>query len=141
VHVAVVLVSALNNVLIAGRDRDQVDRGVADSALGLDLIREATNRCRRSLQDGRFEAMLVVEMDMHRCDDKVMVLMLRGSQSFAEVALVVVVPQELMWASVASRSGPRRSAFLQPKFSNQEARPAAEGRYAKLCITSRSKTI
>jgi hypothetical protein len=38
------------------------------------------------------------------------------------------LPQELMWASVASRSGPRTSAFLQPKVSNQEAPPAAEGR-------------
>jgi hypothetical protein len=78
-------------------EREEISRGIAAGrsirgiAAGLDPVREPAHRGGRPLENDAFEAVVVVEVNMHRRNDQVMVLVLRLGQPFGERPLVVIV--------------------------------------------------
>ena len=72
-------------------DGDEIELAVLDTTLGRNGIGKATDVTRTSLEHDALDAMVVIEMRMHRRDRQVMVVVLQRSQALGQVALMVVV--------------------------------------------------
>ena len=82
--------AAAVRVLVGGFDRDEIEVAVTDTRLCGDCCSERLHVARIPLQNHRFEAILMVEMDMHGRDRQIVMRMLLGRQSFRHSALVVI---------------------------------------------------
>src|SRR5438105_1359826 len=63
-------------VFVAPLDADDVDVAVPHAALGLQPVRQRAYRRRRTLENDGFETMLVIEMNVRRRDDQIVLRML-----------------------------------------------------------------
>jgi hypothetical protein len=87
----VVIVAVVMSVFAVGLDRNQVVAGEANTALGLDAIRQRPRlRCRPS-QDGCLQARVGIKVDVHgRHNDFVMVV-LQLNQPLRQGACMMVI--------------------------------------------------
>ena len=72
-------------------DGDEIELPVLDTTLGRNGIGKATDVTRTSLEHDALDAMVVIEMRMHRRDRQVMVVVLQRSQALGQVPLMMVV--------------------------------------------------
>jgi hypothetical protein len=72
------------------RDRDESDLPMRDAAFGDDGAREILDRLGFASEHGHFKATVVIEMDVHRRDVKVVPRVLRVGQALRQFARVVV---------------------------------------------------
>lgn len=78
-------------VFFAGFDGDEVEMTVPDPGFRRQLVGKLPHRARIALQDHRLEAILVIEMHVHRRDGEVVSFMLTRRESFGERPLMMVV--------------------------------------------------
>jgi hypothetical protein len=64
-------------------DRNDANLAVGDAAFGDDRLREFSDLGGLSAKHSHFQTTLMVEMDMHRGDLKVVMIVVRVGQSFA----------------------------------------------------------
>jgi hypothetical protein len=82
----------MNVVVVAlDFDRDQVYLAVADAAFGGDCFRQGAYFSRWAAQKQGFQAVIVVEVDVHAGDDQVMRVVLQIGEAFGQAAFVMVV--------------------------------------------------
>jgi hypothetical protein len=72
-------------------DRDWMKLSVADTALRHDSFGEVHHRLRRPTQNDSFDAILVIQMRVHRGNGYVVVVVLHARQAACELPFVVVV--------------------------------------------------
>ena len=85
------VVSAMTGMGVTGFHRDQVHLPVANAALRLHRAGERADGGRGTLEDDGFEAVLMIEVHVHRRNDQLVAVVLRRHQAFGEVAFVMVV--------------------------------------------------
>lgn len=78
-------------VVVGRLDRDEVQAAVAHARLGGQARGQLAHRRHRALQHGALEAVLVIEMHVHRRDHQVVVRVLALGEALGEIARVVVV--------------------------------------------------
>jgi hypothetical protein len=78
-------------VRLAHLDADQVQLSVAYAAFGDDGIGKITHPLHRTLEHDALDALLVVEMGVHRRDGEVVVRVLDARQALGELAFVMIV--------------------------------------------------
>ena len=72
-------------------DADEVERAETNSALSADCVSKRAYPGNRPLEDYCFKAIAMIEMDVHRADDEVMMIVTNRGQSNSEIADVVLV--------------------------------------------------
>ena len=75
-------------------DGGQVQMPVPHAGLGHQPLGEAPEPAGRAAQQGHLQAVLVVEMDLERREDKIVMSVLGIGQALGEIPLVVVVDME-----------------------------------------------
>ena len=74
-----------------GFHRNQVEKTVANAPLGDELFREGTNVVGVTTQKQGFQAVVVIQMDVHGRDDDIVGMVLEIVETFGQAAFVVVV--------------------------------------------------
>ena len=89
-------------VLLIDLDGDEIELAVADTALGHHRLGELADRRRRSAQESSLEAVLVIEMRVHRRHRQIVMIMLDRRQSLGKFALVMIVRRTTDWPRSAA---------------------------------------
>ena len=84
-------VGAVTVSLIFELDRNRDKASVAHAAFGGDVPSKTLNVARRTPQHRHFHAAVVIEMDMHRRNRQVVVVVKRASQALCQFALPMTI--------------------------------------------------
>ncbi len=75
----------------ADRNADQIELPMTHPAFGRECLSEVAHSRDGSLEQNGFNALLVVQMRMHRGDGQIVMCVLNAGQPFGQVTLVMVV--------------------------------------------------